>query len=184
MKQEEILSVCLSETSRDPIAILEKLMSLPSCRMHGPEHHILVGSALLTAYKNAGGKVDLPAALGEMAVRGSAVPGGTCGMWGACGAGISTGQFLSIVSASGPLAVDAWAPCIRMTACCLENIARFGGPRCCKRDSYLALLAAAEFVRKNLNIPMETATPVCSRSSLNEQCLGEKCPFFPMEEKP
>ena len=27
--------------------------------MHGPEHHAMVGSALLTAFKNAGGDVDL-----------------------------------------------------------------------------------------------------------------------------
>lgn len=29
------------------------------CHMHGPEHHIMVGAALLTAYKNAGGDIDL-----------------------------------------------------------------------------------------------------------------------------
>mgnify|MGYP007069431811 FL=1 len=34
--------------------------------MHGPEHHVMVGSALLTAYKNAGGEIDLPEALLEM----------------------------------------------------------------------------------------------------------------------
>jgi len=28
--------------------------------MHGPEHHILVGSSLLTAYKNAGGEIGGP----------------------------------------------------------------------------------------------------------------------------
>lgn len=28
------------------------------CHMHGPEHHVMVGAALLTAYKNAGGAID------------------------------------------------------------------------------------------------------------------------------
>ena len=38
--------------------------------MHGPEHHVMVGSALLVAYKNAGGEIDLPEALLEMMNRG------------------------------------------------------------------------------------------------------------------
>ena len=69
---------------------MEEMMSMPSCHMHGPEHHVMVGSALLTAYKNAGGEIDLQKALHEMYCRGKAVPGGACGFWGACGAGVST----------------------------------------------------------------------------------------------
>lgn len=41
-------------------------MSMPFCHMHGPEHHVMVGSALLTAYKNAGGEIELKKALHEM----------------------------------------------------------------------------------------------------------------------
>ena len=84
-----IVGVCLSETSKDPIAIIEKMMDMPFCHMHGPEHHVMVGAALLTAYHNAGGEIDLPEALAEMISRGKSVPGGACGFWGACGAGIS-----------------------------------------------------------------------------------------------
>ncbi len=63
---DSIIAICLNSKSDDPIAILEKMMSMPSCHMHGPEHHTMVGSALLTAYKNAGGEIDLSSALGEM----------------------------------------------------------------------------------------------------------------------
>ena len=71
---DEILALCLGETSKNPIAILEKMMALPFCHMHGPEHHVMVGAALLTAYKNAGGKIDLPTALSDMMERGKSVP--------------------------------------------------------------------------------------------------------------
>ena len=64
------LGLCLRSTSKNPIGILQELMSQPFCHMHGPEHHVLVGSALLTAYHNAGGSIDLPAALAEMVSRG------------------------------------------------------------------------------------------------------------------
>ncbi|MBQ1419866.1 MAG: hypothetical protein IIZ02_00365, partial [Desulfovibrio sp.] len=71
---DSIIALCLDETSQDPVAILEKMMSQPFCHMHGPEHHVMVGCALLTAYKNAGGDVDLPEALREMLSRGKNVP--------------------------------------------------------------------------------------------------------------
>lgn len=98
-----IIGLCLNETSRDPIAIVGKMMDMPFCHTHGPEHHIMVGCALLTAYSNAGGKVDLPSALNEMVSRGSKVPGGACGFWGACGAAVSTGMFISIITGFTPL---------------------------------------------------------------------------------
>ena len=52
---DRIIGVCLHETSADPIRIIQKLMDMEFCHMHGPEHHVMVGAALLTAYKNAGG---------------------------------------------------------------------------------------------------------------------------------
>ena len=55
-----IIDICLSETSKNPIEIIRRMMAQPFCHMHGPEHHVMVGSALLTAYKNAGGEIDLP----------------------------------------------------------------------------------------------------------------------------
>ena len=60
---DSIFGICLEEVSCDPIAILEKLMAMPFCHMHGPEHHVMVGAALLTAYKNAGGEIELEKAL-------------------------------------------------------------------------------------------------------------------------
>ncbi|MCQ2356891.1 MAG: DUF5714 domain-containing protein, partial [Methanocorpusculum sp.] len=46
-------------------------------------------AVLLAAYWNAGGEIDLPAALDEMIRRGSMVPGGFCRLAGACGVSVS-----------------------------------------------------------------------------------------------
>ena len=89
---DAIIGLCLKESSKDPVKIVKKLMDQPFCHMHGPEHHVMVGAALLAAYKNAGGDIELHQALVEMMNRGKSVPGGACGFWGACGAGISTGR--------------------------------------------------------------------------------------------
>ena len=183
---DSIVAMCLAETSKDPIAILEKMMSQPFCHMHGPEHHVLVGAALLTAYNNAvpadSMKVDLATGLTEVISRGRQVPGGACGYMGACGASISTGIFMSIVTRNMPLSTDTWRLCNLLTARALEQVALNGGPRCCKRDSYLSILAAVDFVRENLGVEMERPTVTCSRSRINNQCIGRKCPFAPKGE--
>ena len=180
---DSIIDICLNSKSVSPIGILEEMMSLPSCHMHGPEHHTMVGSALLTAYKNAGGKINLKAALIEMQNRGNQVPGGVCGFWGACGAGISTGIFMSIVLNATPLAGEAWGLSNQMTSRALDSIGNNGGPRCCKRDSYLAIIEAAAFVKEKLGVDMNIGQVNCSRSRLNNQCVQEKCPFYKSNKK-
>lgn len=174
---DAIIGLCLSEESRNPVEIIKKMMAQPFCHMHGPEHHVMVGSALLTAYKNAGGEIDLPSALVEMMNRGKSVPGGACGFWGACGAGISAGMFVSIISKSTPLAQLPWGLSNLMTSSALNAIGSVGGPRCCKRDSYLSICAAVDFVREHFGVEMEKPVIICEHSARNNQCIGKRCPF-------
>ncbi|MBO4382499.1 MAG: SAM-dependent methyltransferase [Clostridia bacterium] len=176
--EQAVKRMCLEETSGDPIQILRKMMALPSCHMHGPEHHVMVGCALLTAYKNAGGDLDLPAALDTMIQRAGSVPGGFCGNWGACGAGISTGTFIAVISGSSPLSEEGFRLAQKMTVKSLDRISDLGGPRCCKRDSYLAILSAVEYVKEHFGVEMESSDIVCIHSAQNEQCIGVRCPFF------
>ena len=157
-------------------------MSQPWCHMHGPEHHVLVGAALLTAYNNClpdTSRLDLCELLPEVISRGQQVPGGACGYMGACGASISTGIFMSVVTRNTPLSTDTWRLCNLMTSKALEQVAENGGPRCCKRDSYLSVLTAIDFVRETLGVEMVKADVKCSRSQINNQCIGKKCPFSP-----
>ena len=173
-----ILAYCLAGGSKAPSVILEGMMDLPFCHMHGPEHHVLVGAALLTAYAHAGGDIDLRVSLPEMLGRGKQVPGGACGFWGACGAGISAGMFVSIITGATPLAGRSFGLANRMTSRALAAIGGIGGPRCCKRDSYLSIREAVAFVRENIGVRMELGEIACSRSARNEQCIGRRCPFY------
>lgn len=175
---DAIIALCLGSASKNPVEILEEMMSMPFCHMHGPEHHVMVGAALLTAYKNAGGKLELEKALPEMYRRGKTVPGGACGFWGACGAGISTGMYMSIATGATPLAREAWGLSNRMTSAALAAIGEVNGPRCCKRDSYLAVWEAVRFTAENLGVFMEMGQIRCSRSGMNNQCIRSRCPFF------
>ncbi len=178
-----IISYCKETKSKNPIEIIKHMMKQSFCHMHGPEHHIMVGCALITAFYNAGGKLDLNNALSEMLQRGKQVPGGACGFWGACGAAISSGMFISIVTGSTPLKIEPWGLSNKMTSKSLYNIGSIGGPRCCKRDSFLSILSAIEFVKDNLNVNMETSDIVCEFSPLNNQCIKERCPFNKINNK-
>ena len=175
---DQIIGACLEENSKDPYEIISRLMKLPFCHMHGPEHHIMVGSALLTAYKNAGGNIDLLKALNEMQARGRKVPGGICGFWGSCGAAISSGMFISIITGATPLSNQEWGMSNLMTSQSLHAIGTVGGPRCCKRNSYLAITEAVRFAKEKLGVEMELSHIRCRHSAQNNQCIGKRCPFF------
>lgn len=178
---QSIREVCLAASSKNPIEILQEIMKDPYIYMHGPEHHILVGASLLTAYNNSGGQTDLSASLEEMIRRGRQVPGGACGFWGCCGAAVSSGIFFSLVTETTPLSGGSWGLAQRCTAAALEKISAVGGPRCCKRDSVLAVLAAIDFVKDHLGVAMEGRDMEirCGFSPRNGECLGRNCPFHP-----
>ncbi len=103
--------------------------------------------------------------------------GGFCGLQGACGAGIGTGTFVAVATGSTPLAGPARGLSNRMTARALQVIAETDAPRCCKRDSFLAILAAARFAREHLGVHLPARGPACEWSGTNRECLGEACAF-------
>jgi hypothetical protein len=54
-----------------------------------------------------------------------------------------------------------------------------GGPRCCKRDTFLALQTAQAFLKANLGVTLEMISPIrCDFSPLNKECLKSDCMFF------
>jgi hypothetical protein len=69
-----------------------------------------------------------------------------------------------------------------MTSESLRAIANLGGPRCCKRDVFLALREAVAFLNQELAVALPAEEPVvCEFSALNRDCLKETCPFFRAE---
>lgn len=174
-----IKRICLESSSKNPAALARQMMRDPYIHMHGPEHHVLVGAALLTAYQNAGGALSLLEALEELEQRGGQVPGGICGLWGCCGAAVSAGIFLSIATQSTPLSVKSWGMCNRLTSECLAQIGALGGPRCCKRDSFTAIETTAGFVQRELGVVMEMDKAIhCGFSKHNRQCIRARCPYY------
>lgn len=177
---EAVIRECRTTKSRNPIEIMQKTMADPYIYMHGPEHHVMAGAALLAAYHNSGGEVDLDWALAEMKERGGQVPGGVCGFWGCCGAGVSTGIYMSIITKATPLSGKSWGLSNRMTSRALNAIGEIGGPRCCKRDTFTAVKEAVQMTKEELGIEMELPEKIeCGFHVENQQCLRGKCPCHP-----
>lgn len=92
---------------------------------------------------------------------------------------IASNCNILLANKSGDMAVDVepFGLSHRMTSKALGEIGAVGGPRCCKRDSYLSILAAIDFVKEHLKIEMEKPEIVCGPSAQNNQCIGKRCPF-------
>ena len=183
-RSKKIIEACLKESSKNPIEIFYNIAQMDFVRLHGPEHHILDGAAILTAFYNAGGEIDLQNSLTELMKRGLQMPGATCGMWGVCGAVSSMGAALSIIDGTGPLSADdSWGKHMEFTSKALGSLAQVGGPRCCKRDAFLSFQKAIEHINENYNVQMESSRIECYFSDKNEQCIKEKCPFYKKSKK-
>ena len=170
---------CLQETSSNPYAIACRLMNDEEIPMHGPIHHFLDGAAFLTALHNAGMDFDLPATLDELAKRAEQMPGAICGMWGVCGSAASLGAALAVVHGTGPLTGnDFYKDNLRLTSRILAREAEIGGPRCCKRNGYTALLTGIDFVKERYGITLEKEPVHCRFHDRNQQCLKDRCPYY------
>lgn len=178
-----IRETCLNSKSVNPIEMAQKLFAHPSIKMHGPEHHFLVPAVLLTAYynkKNKAGKLAGKLKFAEQ--RASNVPGGFCGYYGACGAGIGTGIFYSLITDTTPVSKESWKQANMLTSGSLDRIAHKGGPRCCKRDSLIALQTAMDFLFEETGIELESTDHFnCNYSELNKECLHQACDFHTNE---
>jgi len=163
----------------DPIEAAITLMRHPEIKMHGPEHHFLVPAVLLAAYHSATGDTErLAEHIKTARQRAEHVLGGFCGFYGDCGAAVGTGIALSVLTGATPLSKNEWRLCNLMTAKSLLTIALHGGPRCCKRNSFLAIIEAKAFLKEHLGVNVPgTAAPRCTFTALNKECLSAECPF-------
>lgn len=174
---------CMRTKLQDPVQMAIELMQSFSFNMHGPEHHFLVPAVLLTAYYNTIGGIksigEKEKKLREARARSEKVLGGFCGFYGSCGAAIGTGIFMSLITNATPVSKQEWMMSNLMTARSLNCIACAGGPRCCKRDTFIAIQEAVVFVSENLNVNIPVSEEVkCRFSELNHECLLSGCQYY------
>ena len=67
---------------------------------------------------------------------------------------------------------------MQFTSELLNIMSKIGGPRCCKRNAFLALEHAIYFMKNQYNFEINHNKINCNYSSLNKQCIKERCPYF------
>ncbi len=176
---EIVERICAASESTDPVALALSIFDLKQLHMHGPEYHSIVPAVLVSAYGNSINKKDA-AAIKEAILRGKAIFGGICGTHGACGACIGVGIAYSLIHNVTPYSKEVRGEANRMTALALISISKYGGPRCCKRDSMLAI----ETAKKNFGFFDDNAVIryKCSQLFSNQMCIQNECPFYPNKE--
>lgn len=175
-----IARFCITSNSINPVEQAITLMKDSRIRMHGPEHHFLVPAVLLSSYYNVTGKTNKKEEKIKLAQkRASLVPGGFCGFQGDCGAAVGVGIFVSVLTGSTPLSTREWRLSNLATARSLLAIAEKGGPRCCKRNSFIAIREATKFIEEEFKVTLSTSGSLkCNFSPLNKECINEKCDFY------
>lgn len=177
---ELIQQICLKSSSTNPVELANLIMSFPEIKMHGPEHHFLVPAVLITTYYN---KTEKPGLISEKLnkarERAKNIHGGFCGFYGTCGAGVGTGIFMSLILNCTPLSKEEWKLSNLMTSKSLLEIANYGGPRCCKRDTFLSLETSVDFVEEHLNIKLDKSTVKCKFFERNKECKNQECKYYP-----
>ena len=179
-----VLQYCTKTKEQDPYIIARQLFKDAGIHIHGPEHHILVPSVLTAAYLNKTGREDLKEkCLLLCRDRGEKVPGGFCGYAGCCGAGVGVGIFFSVIQETSPLNSESWGEVNRATGRALMNIGKYDGPRCCKRNTFLALDTANEILKEQFKINLVSRKYYCGWFNRNEECLKEKCEYHPKKSE-
>lgn len=178
-----VREVCLHSRETDAATLMQTIRSHPRFPMHGPEHHSLVPAVILAALRNGGERVT-EAQIKEAVERGRTIAGGACALLGACGAAIGVGIALSLLTGADPLHGDTRMIAQQATWAALGEIAAMSAPRCCQRESWLALMTASGLVREVTGGSLAVSHIRCAQSAQNRECIRESCPLWsPSEEQ-
>lgn len=182
---EIITEICTqnykSEEYKCPMDIAFQIMEHPQFPMHDYSHHYLVPAVILTALRK---KIDAEGSqfseeLETVKKRSLDVLPAFCGTHGTCGAAIGVGIFFSVITKTTPLSKETWSLCNMATSESLKEMAEVGGPRCCKRNAFIAIRYATKTVSDAFGYDLSCREEIeCSFSKYNLECLEEDCPFY------
>ncbi len=166
----------------DPFEIADQIMKHPNFKVYGPEHHALTPAVILTALKNNNiknhnGKEITLFDIKEAIRRGSKVPGGWCGFYGSCGAGIGSGIAISIFTGATPGTDNPRTLANKMTSISLASIAD-NLEHCCKRSVKLSIMETLKFLKHNFGVDLKYKPEKCIYSGINDKCEKDACPIF------
>ncbi len=179
---EIIEKICEETDIKDPFELADIIMKHPNFKVYGPEHHVLTPAVILTSLKNNG--VNKPSGdkislfdIKEAIRRASKIPGGWCGFYGSCGAGMGSGVAISIFTGATPATDGPRTLANQVTSQSLDKIAD-NLEHCCKRSVRLSIIETLKFLQEKFSINLGYNFKRCPFSKINDKCVKEECPIF------
>ncbi|HKK90030.1 MAG TPA: DUF5714 domain-containing protein [Desulfobacteraceae bacterium] len=173
-----VADLCLNSRETDMICLVNQIRKHPMMPLHGPEHHFIVPGAIVAAYRNLGGDAS-DNQIRSAIERGKAVPGGSCGFWGGCGAALGVGIGFGIILESNPIKAEPRQAVQQLTGRIIQTLSRVKASRCCQRESWTALTVASKMSETLLPIAMPVIEDlVCTQAGQNRECPKKACPYF------
>jgi len=175
-----IVCECLNYDGLNPVELADKIMSSNIVKTHGPEHHLIVPAVMLSVYLNYKKQSELKKEMLEDAkTRALKIHDGICATHGACGGAIGVGLFFSIILEVNELDIENYSYINNATASTLVNVAKYGGPRCCKRSSYFGILQIRNHLADDFGIKIPVPDFIkCPFVAKNKECTRENCLFY------
>ncbi len=162
--------------------IVTALMDMEGVPMHFPYHHFIIPAALLIAVARIKGdeKEEIIRMLDKALERSKEVPGGSCGNFGACGACVGAGIFVSVYTEANPMSGKVWGWANEITGRCLVALSKHNGPRCCKRAVFTVIEEAVPYINEKLGVELiYEKEQKCKYYEQNKECKKKGCPFYP-----
>lgn len=177
---EFIKNKCLNYGGKDPIELSVDIMNNDLVRMHGPEHHFIVPAVLVTCLHNYKNDNENLAEKLEIADKRAKIetPRVCTFKQGSCGAAQGTGVFMSMYLGRDEMDEDSWSPSNEIIAESLKRVDESHGPRCCKRDTYMALETAVKYLRDKFAVNLPSSEAKCTFSLRNDGCGHEDCEYY------
>lgn len=174
-----VKTICLQSKKTDPIDLAKEIMASPAIRMHGPEHHFITPAVLLTVLANfTNERQKLEEKILKAEEMATQMAPACSWHLGTCGAALGASIFLIIWKGLDPNDEKSWEEGNFIVANSLKRIAELGSPRCCKRDTYIALEESIEYLRSHYGIDLPVSEPKCVFSLRNRTCKHEECIFY------
>ncbi len=178
-EQSEIIErVCINSKPGNPVEMANLVMKHPSFNQYGIEHHELVAPVILSALRNLE-KMDISDGKIKADIkRGNKIPYGGCGTMGTCGACVSAGISMALLTGSNYLKNKERNLTLKATANSLLRLPELGGPRCCKYSTYASILSVWEIVQNDLQIDLPLLKIKCDFKDKLKECHLDKCPYY------
>lgn len=177
-----IEKICEETNIKNPFELADLIMKHPNFKVYGPEHHVLTPAVILTVLRNNGVKKPDGSEIKlfdikEAIRRASKIPGGWCGFYGSCGAGMGSGVAISVFTGATPSTDYPRTLANKLTSRSLNKIAD-NLEHCCKRSVKLSIIETLKFLKEKFNIDLNYKFTNCIFSKINSKCEKEKCPIF------